>query len=92
MPRVPGLTQEQKIRQKERDDAARIVKSLTHLKTETGIRSDATFAEMLGMTYARYRKIKDNPMSLRLTEMRDIQRQADRFGISVYLGLEVSSA
>lgn len=88
MPKVKPLTKEQQERQAEEAASKIFIRKLNMIKFGVGAETDEDFAEMIGITYARYRNIKRNPMSVRIRELMKILSLSESCGMIMIMGAD----
>lgn len=81
MPKTRPLTKAQKVLQEEEAASEAFVRKLNMIKMGVSSHSDEDFADMIGVTFSRYRNIKRNPMSVRLSELMKILRLGETCGM-----------
>ena len=88
MPKVRPLTQAQRNKQEEASIAESMVKKFNMVKLAMDAPTDVVFASMLGVTYARYRNIKRNPLSIRGNELRRFLAICESCGMAMHMSRE----
>lgn len=69
MPKTRALTKAQRQAQTEEAAGEAFLRKLNMIKAGVDAQTDEDFAEMIGVSYSRYRNIKRNPMSVHLYEL-----------------------
>ena len=81
MPKTRPLTKEQKA-QREADAASEMfLRKLNMIKVGVGAENDEAFAAMIGISYARYRGIKRDPMKVYIHELMKILSLGETCGM-----------
>lgn len=86
---TPAMKAAAMARKNEKKRIERLLFSLDVLKRKLNIRSDAKFAEAIGFTYSRYKRIKERPERLTIDEVWLLFEAAAQYKESVDFGLEV---
>lgn len=93
MPRVapygtPAMKAQALATRKEKGRVENLFLSLDILKRKLKIRSDAKFADALGLSYSRYRRMKDRPDRITLGEVWLLCEAAAQYGETLSFGTE----
>lgn len=93
MPKVapygtPAMKAEAMARRNEEKRVKRLLFSLDMLKRKLSIRSDEKFAEAIGFTYSRYKRIKERPERITMSEIWLMYEAAAQYKETIDFGLE----
>ena len=67
------------------EEGKKVLLSLKNLRNAAEIENDPDFAELIGVSFGRYRAIKKNPLTMTLEEVRRLCAIAGELGVQMYI-------